>query len=57
MAAHSCGGWITHLGFGTLASLLLVVTLQGFAAVRRGETVRHRELTRETPLVQRLRGA
>lgn len=57
MAAHSCGGWITHLGFGTLASLLLVGTLQGFAAVRRGETVRHRELTRETPLVQRLRGA
>lgn len=43
MAAYSYGGWVTHLGFGGLATALLVTTLKALAAVRRGEIVRHRE--------------
>jgi uncharacterized membrane protein len=43
MAAYSYGGWTTHLGFGALAVLLLTSTLRAYAAVRRGEIVRHRE--------------
>jgi uncharacterized membrane protein len=43
MAAYSFGGWTTHLGFGALAVLLLGSTGTAFAAIRRGDVVRHRE--------------
>ena len=43
MAAHSFGGWVTHLGFGSLAALTLVTTLVAFIKIRQGEVVAHRE--------------
>ena len=43
MAVYSFGGWVTHLGFGTLAVGLLATTLKALSAVRRGDIVRHRE--------------
>ena len=43
MAAYSYGGWITHLGFGSLGALLLFTTVMGFLAVRRGEIDQHRQ--------------
>lgn len=43
MAAYSYGGWITHLGFGSLGALLLFTTMMGFLAVRRGDVDRHRQ--------------
>ena len=42
MAAYSFGGWITHLGFGLLAILLLTSSALAYAAIRRREILRHR---------------
>jgi len=43
MAVYSFGGWITHLGFGTLGVLLLLTTLAGYLAIRRHDVERHRD--------------
>ena len=43
MSAYSYGGWVTHLGFGGLAVLLLVTTLRAYSAIRKRDVVRHRE--------------
>jgi uncharacterized membrane protein len=42
MAGYSFGGWITHLGFGILAVLLLTSSALAYAAIRRQEILRHR---------------
>ncbi|HEX7152427.1 MAG TPA: DUF2306 domain-containing protein [Thermoanaerobaculia bacterium] len=42
MAAYSYGGWITHLGFGTLGALLVFTTVMGFLTIRRGAVEQHR---------------
>jgi uncharacterized membrane protein len=42
MSAYSFGGWVTHLGFGTLAVLLLATTLRAYAAARRRNIATHR---------------
>jgi uncharacterized membrane protein len=52
MAAYSYGGWITHLGFGTLGVLLLFTTIVAFLAIRRGDVERHRRwMTRSYALM------
>ena len=42
MAVYSYGGWITHVGFGTLGALLVFTTLVAFLAIRKGDVERHR---------------
>jgi hypothetical protein len=42
MAVYSYGGMVTHLGFGALATALVVCTLTAYSHVRRGEYRRHR---------------
>jgi uncharacterized membrane protein len=43
MSIYSFGGWVTHLGFGTLAVLLLWTTLRAYAAARRRDIATHRQ--------------
>jgi hypothetical protein len=43
MSIYSFGGWVTHLGFGTLAGLLLFTTLRAYAAARRRDIATHRQ--------------
>ena len=43
MSAYSYGGWVTHLGFGMLAVLLLATTWRAYAAARGRDFVTHRE--------------
>ncbi|HYO76822.1 MAG TPA: DUF2306 domain-containing protein [Thermoanaerobaculia bacterium] len=42
MAVYSYGGWITHLGFGTLGALLVFTTIVAFLSIRKGDVERHR---------------
>jgi uncharacterized membrane protein len=43
MSIYSFGGWVTHLGFGALAVLLLWTTLRAYAAARRRDIATHRQ--------------
>jgi uncharacterized membrane protein len=43
MSIYSFGGWVTHLGFGALAVLLLFTTLRAYAAARRRDIATHRQ--------------
>lgn len=43
MATYSFGGWITHLGFGTLAVLTTLTTGVAYLKIRQGEVMIHRE--------------
>ena len=52
MAAFSFGGPITHLGFGTLAVLVLATTGMAFARIRAGNVAAHRAwMTRSFALI------
>lgn len=42
MAAFSFGGMVTHLGFGTLAVLMLTSTGMAFARIKAGDVTGHR---------------
>lgn len=43
MSVYSLGGWITHLGFGTLAVLTTFTTAVAYLKIRQGEVNLHRE--------------
>jgi uncharacterized membrane protein len=43
MSFYSFGGWISRLGFGTLAVLLLFATFRAYAAARRRAIATHRQ--------------
>ena len=43
MAVYSYGGWITHLGFGGMASSMILTTLAAYREIRAGRVRTHRE--------------
>ena len=43
MAMYSFGGWITHVGFGGLATATAITTAVAFVRIRQGEVLAHRE--------------
>lgn len=43
MAMYSFGGWITHVGFGALATATAFTTAMAFIKIRQGEVLAHRE--------------
>lgn len=42
MAMYSHGGWITHLGFGAMALVLLITTTAAYRKIRARDIVAHR---------------